>query len=78
MGSKDNYIGPWAPKENLHWQGNVLPSKKKYSVNKLKKMIASSKLTVSDLITIAWDSARTIEELTKEAVLMEHEFDWNL
>ena len=65
MGSKDNYIGPWAPKENLHWQGNVLPSKKKYSVNKLKKMIASSKLTVSDLITIAWDSARTYRRTDK-------------
>ena len=41
MGNKDNYIGPWAPKEDLLWQGNVSPSKKKYNVNKVKKMIAS-------------------------------------
>ena len=34
MGNKDNYIGPWAPKEDLLWQGNVKPSKKKYSVEK--------------------------------------------
>ena len=28
MGNKGNYIGPWAPKEDLLWQGNV-PSPKK-------------------------------------------------
>ena len=32
---------------------------KKYNVNKVKKMIAASKLSVGDLITTAWDSART-------------------
>ena len=65
MGNKDNYIGPWAPKEDLLWQGNISPSKKKYSVDKLKKMIAASKLTTSDLITIAWDSARTYRRTDK-------------
>ena len=44
MGSKENYIGPWAPKEDLLWQGNVSTPKKKYNVNKVKKMIAASKL----------------------------------
>ena len=65
MGNKDNYIGPWAPKEDLHWQGNVSPSKKKYSLEKLKKMIAASKLTTNDLITVAWDSARTYRRTDK-------------
>ena len=37
MGNKENYIGPWAPKEDLLWQGNVKPSKKKFNVKKLKK-----------------------------------------
>ena len=37
MGSKENYIGPWAPKEDLLWQGNVPALKKKYNVEKLKK-----------------------------------------
>ena len=32
MGNKENYIGPWAPKEDLLWQGNVSPSKKKYTM----------------------------------------------
>ena len=65
MGNKDNYIGPWAPKEDLHWQGNVKPPKKKYNVDKLKKMISASKLTISDLVTIAWDSARTYRRTDK-------------
>ena len=38
MGSKENYIGPWAPKEDLLWQGNVSYPKKKYNVNKVKKV----------------------------------------
>ena len=28
MGNKENYIGPWAPKEDLLWQGNVQSPKK--------------------------------------------------
>ena len=59
MGNKENYIGPWAPKEDLYWQGNVPKPKKKYNVEKVKKMITSSKLNSSDLIATAWDSART-------------------
>ena len=59
MGNKENYIGPWAPKEDLLWQGNVPSPKKKYNVNKVKKMISATSLSTSDLITIAWDSART-------------------
>ena len=39
--------------------------KKKYNVNKVKKMIESSKLSVSELITIAWDSARTYRRTDK-------------
>ena len=65
MGNKENYIGPWAPKEDLLWQGNVSTSKKKYNVNKVKKMIIASKLGVSDLIRTAWDMLGLIEELDK-------------
>ena len=66
MGNKENYIGPWAPKEDLLWQGNVQPSKKKFSVEKVKKMIASSKLSNNDLIITAWDSARTYRRTDKK------------
>ena len=65
MGNKQNYIGPWAPKEDLSWQGNIPSSKKKYNLNKVKKMILSSKLSVSELITTAWDSARTYRRTDK-------------
>ena len=36
MGNRDNYIGPWAPKEDLAWQNNVPAPKKKYNVEKVK------------------------------------------
>ena len=65
MGNKQNYIGPWAPKEDLLWQGNVSSTKKKYSVEKVKKMIAASGLSGSDLVTTAWDSARTYRRTDK-------------
>jgi len=65
MGSKQNYIGPWAPKEDLIWQGNVKPAKKKYNIKKVKKMIAATNLSTSDLITTAWDSARTYRRTDK-------------
>merc|ERR1711991_43936 len=45
--------------------GNVKPSKNKFSVEKVKKMIAASKLSNSDLITTAWDSARTYRRTDK-------------
>ena len=47
------------PKRIFFGKVMFLPSKKKYNVNKVKKMIAASKLSVGDLITTAWDSART-------------------
>jgi catalase-peroxidase len=65
MGNKQNYIGPWAPKEDLLWQGNVQPAKKKYNVEKVKKMIAATNLSTSDLIATAWDSARTYRRTDK-------------
>ena len=43
MGNKDNYIGPWSPKEDLLWQGNVQSSKKKFNIDKAKKLILGRK-----------------------------------
>jgi len=59
LGSKKNYIGPWVPKEELIWQDPVPAAKKKYSAEKVKKLIAASKISTGDLIATAWDSART-------------------
>ena len=65
IGNKQNYIGPWAPKEDLPWQGNVPSVKKKFNVEKAKKIISASGLSTSDLITTAWDSARTYRRTDK-------------
>jgi catalase-peroxidase len=59
LGSKKNYIGPWIPKEELIWQDPVPAAKKKYNTEKVKKLIAASKISTGDLIATAWDSART-------------------
>jgi catalase-peroxidase len=59
LGSKKNYIGPWVPKEELIWQDPVPAAKKKYSTEKVKKLISASKISTGDLVTTAWDSART-------------------
>jgi catalase-peroxidase len=39
--------------------------KKKYSIEKVKKMIAATSLSVSDLVVVAWDSARTYRRTDK-------------
>jgi catalase-peroxidase len=59
MGPKVRYVGPDVPAEDLIWQDPVVPSKKDYDVTAVKAKIAASGLSVSDLVTTAWDSART-------------------
>ena len=59
LGPKKYYIGPDAPKENLIWQDPVIQKKKSFNINKAKKLIEATGLKNSDLITTAWDSART-------------------
>ena len=63
MGNKDNYIGPWAPKKIC--SGKKTFHLKKYNLNKVKKMISATNLSVGDLITVAWDSARTYRRTDK-------------
>ncbi|MFL2882727.1 MAG: catalase/peroxidase HPI [Pelagibacteraceae bacterium] len=58
MGPKKYYIGPDSPKEELIWQDPV-PQGKSFSVTKAKKLIEATGLKSSDLISTAWDSART-------------------
>ena len=59
MGSKNRYIGPNAPEENLIWQDPVPTGKSDYNINEVKRKISESGLSISDRITVAWDSART-------------------
>lgn len=59
MGPKARYIGPDVPKEDLIWQDPVPAGRKDYDVAAVKGKIAVSGLSVSELVSTAWDSART-------------------
>lgn len=59
MGPKSRYIGPDVPKEDLIWQDPIPKGNKKYNIDSVKKKIAKSGLSISDMVTTAWDSART-------------------
>lgn len=59
MGPKVRYIGPDVPKEELIWQDPIPAGNKNYDINAVKKHIITSGLSQSDMITTAWDSART-------------------
>lgn len=59
MGPKVRYIGPEVPEEDLLWQDPVPAGTTDYDVAAVKAKIADSGLSVSEMITTAWDSART-------------------
>ncbi len=59
MGPKARYIGPEVPQEDLIWQDPVPAGRSDYDVKAVKAKIAGSGLSVSDMVTTAWDSART-------------------
>jgi catalase-peroxidase len=59
MGPKARYIGPEVPTEDLLWQDPVPAGHSDYDVNTVKARIAASGLSISDMVTTAWDSART-------------------
>jgi len=59
MGPKARYFGPDVPKEDLIWQDPVPAGSSSYDVDAVRARIAHSGLSVNDMITTAWDSART-------------------
>ena len=59
MGPKDRYYGPDVPQEDLIWQDPIPKGKKDYNVEAVKAKIAASGLSISDMVSTAWDSART-------------------
>ena len=59
MGPKVRYIGPDIPEEDLIWQDPVPAGSTDYNVDAVKAKIADSGLTVSEMVSTAWDSART-------------------
>ncbi|TGD43037.1 catalase/peroxidase HPI [Pseudotabrizicola sediminis] len=59
LGPRTRYIGPDAPQEDLIWQDPVPAGTTGYDVAAVKAAIAASGLSVSDMVSTAWDSART-------------------
>jgi len=59
MGPKVRYFGPDVPSEDLIWQDPVTVGNKKFDVAAAKSKITASSLSVGDLVSTAWDSART-------------------
>ena len=65
LGPKARYIGPEVPKEDLIWQDPVPAGNTHFDVAAVKAKIAASGLSVSDLVSTAWDSARTFRQSDK-------------
>jgi len=59
LGPKTRYIGPEAPREDLIWQDPVPAGSTDYGVEAAKQKIAESGLGIAEMVSTAWDSART-------------------
>ena len=59
MGPKACYIGPDVPEEDLIWQDPIPAGNTDYDISAVKEKIAASGLTTSEIVSTAWDSART-------------------
>lgn len=59
LGPKTRYIGPEVPDEDLIWQDPVPAGNTDYCVETVKKKITESNLSIGDMVSTAWDSART-------------------
>ncbi|MEP2892642.1 catalase/peroxidase HPI [Tateyamaria sp.] len=59
MGPTDNYYGPFVPSEELIWQDPIPAGATGYDVDAVKAKITDSGLSTVEMITTAWDSART-------------------
>jgi len=59
LGPKSRYIGPYVPAEDLIWQDPIPAGHSDYDVAAMKAKIAASGLSISEMVSTAWDSART-------------------
>ena len=62
LGPKVRYLGPDVPKEDLIWQDPIAAGPSGYNVEEVKAKIEASALSISDMVTTAWDSARTFRK----------------
>jgi catalase-peroxidase len=59
MGPKTRYMGPDVPNEDLIWQDPIPAGNSYYDVAAVKAKISASDLIISEMVSTAWDSART-------------------
>jgi len=59
MGPKSRYVGPDVPAEDLIWQDPIPAGSTSYDVDAVKAKIAASGLSIAEMVSTAWDSART-------------------
>ncbi|EKO3549498.1 catalase/peroxidase HPI [Vibrio fluvialis] len=59
LGPKSRYLGPDVPAEDLIWQDPVPAGRTDYDVNAVKAKIAASGLSTGEMVSTAWDCART-------------------
>ena len=59
MGPKTRYIGPEVPDEDLIWQDPIPAGTTDYDVDAVRARIADSGLSIGEMVSTAWDSART-------------------
>ena len=59
LGPKVRYLGPDVPSEDLIWQDPIPAGNAKFAIADVKAAISATDLSVSDLVSTAWDSART-------------------
>ena len=59
MGPKSRYVGPEVPSEDLIWQDPIPAGATDYDVDAIRGKIAASGLSIADMVSTAWDSART-------------------
>ncbi|RQO76075.1 catalase/peroxidase HPI [Aquitalea sp. FJL05] len=59
LGPKARYVGPDVPQEDLVWQDPVPAGRTDYDIDAVKAKIAASGLSLAEMVSTAWDSART-------------------
>lgn len=62
LGPNTRYVGPDAPTEVLIWQDPVPAGNTGYDIDAVKADIAAAGLSVADMVSTAWDSARTFRQ----------------
>ncbi len=62
MGPKSRWFGPDVPSEDLLWQDPIPAGNSHYDVAAVKAKIAATKLSVAELVSTGWDSARTFRQ----------------